>query len=87
MATPENAAQFLKDYYSAAPTTFSVLRSCEAPKGRVGHLGYFRRTLLDAYWSQVLSWLDQRVLQVRSDLPSHGTRTGAGNTMEASVSR
>jgi predicted alpha/beta hydrolase len=83
MATPENAAQFLKDYYSAAPTTFSVLRSREAPNGRVGHLGYFRRALLDAYWSQVLSWLDQRLLQVRGELPSHGPREGAGNLMEA----
>lgn len=65
MATPENGRRFLKDYYSNAPAEFTELRAADAPNGKVGHLGYFRKGLADAYWSKVSSWLDRRLADVK----------------------
>lgn len=61
MAMPEISQQFLREYYTSAPTEFSVMRASEAPGGRIGHLGYFRKALADSHWPQVLEWLDSRL--------------------------
>jgi predicted alpha/beta hydrolase len=66
MATPENARRFLDEYYSNTKTELTQLHASDAPHGKVGHLGYFRKGLADAYWSKVGDWLDARISDTKS---------------------
>jgi predicted alpha/beta hydrolase len=82
MATPEQSRKFLSDYYSSAPSTLTVLRAAAAPKGRVGHLGYFSRSLKNAYWSQVTDWLDLRLAEANPEGRTEGSQPGRRDNLE-----
>lgn len=66
MATPENGRRFLREYYSKAKAQLIELRAADAPQGKVGHLGYFRKGLADVYWSKVGDWLDGRLSDAKN---------------------
>lgn len=87
MATPQNCQNFLYEYFPRAELKFSTLRSRDAPNGRVGHLGYFRRALADSYWSQVTTWLDEQLAaRSQSKHPAHAAgsrRAHAEQTLNA----